>query len=230
MSALVSHITSTGYADRVLSDQQIGRILGGSNDRRYGQVKRALQSGDLVRIKRGLYVLAAPHRKYPVHPFALAQILVIGSYISMETALAFHGWIPEAVYTTVSVTPGRKSKEIDHPDFGHFEFNPLALHKSDFLAGVHRHVISDQAVLVASPLRALMDMVAHRKQEWTSLDWLQTGLRIDETHLVQTRIKEFPALKGVYKHKSTNAFLSRLETDMREMKENHMASKKGAQL
>lgn len=34
MSALISQITSAGYADRVLSDQQIGRILGGSDDRR----------------------------------------------------------------------------------------------------------------------------------------------------------------------------------------------------
>ncbi len=218
MSALISQVTSAGYADRVLSDQQIGRILGGSDDRRYGQVKRALQSGALIRIKRGIYVLAEQYREHPLHPFALAQVLVAGSYVSMETALAFHGWIPEAVYTNVSVTPGRKSQVIDHPNFGHFVFNPLALHKSGFLAGVHRHVISDQAMLVASPLRALMDLVAFRKQEWENIAWLEKGMRIDHTHLLQIRSKDFSVLRGVYKHKAVNEFLSRLERDVHPLK------------
>lgn len=220
MNALIAQVTNAGYADRVLSDQQIGRILGGSDDRRYGQVKRALQSGALVRIKRGLYVLAEQYREHPLHPFALAQVLVPGSYISMETAVAFHGWIPEAVYTTVSVTPGRKSQEIDHPDFGRFEFNPLALYKSGFLAGVQRHVISDQAMLVASPLRALMDLVAFRKQEWEGIAWIENGMRIGQAHLFQIRSKDFSALRGVYKHKFVNTFLSGLEREVRDLKSN----------
>jgi len=218
MSELISLISSAGYADRVLSDQQIGRILGGTDDRRYGQVKRALKSGALVRIKRGLYVLAEQYRDHPLHPFALAQVLVAGSYVSMETALAFHGWIPEAVYTTVSVTPGRKSKVIQHPDFGRFEFNPLALHKSGFLAGVQRHVISDQAMLVASPLRALMDLVAFRKQEWEGAAWIEDGMRISKVYLVQIRPKDFSDLRGVYKYKAVNEFLSRLEREVRVLK------------
>lgn len=228
MSALISQIKSAGYADRILSDQQIGRILGGSDDRRYGQVKRALQSGALVRIKRGLYVLAEQHREHALHPFALAQVLVPGSYISMETALSFHGWIPEAVYTTVSVTPGRKSQVLDHPNFGHFEFSPLALHKSGFLEGVHRHVISDQAMLVATPLRALMDLVAFRKQEWKGIAWLENGMRISKAHLLQIRSKDFLALRGVYKHKAVNEFLSQLERDVRALKSSKAHKRKRA--
>jgi hypothetical protein len=228
MSVLISQITSAGYADRLLSDQQIRRILGGSDDRRYGQVKRALKSGALVRIKRGLYVLAEQYRENPLHPFALAQVLVAGSYVSMETALAFHGWIPEAVYTTVSVTPGRKSQVIDHPNFGHFEFDPLALHKSGFLAGVQRHVISDQAMLVASPLRALMDLVAFRKQDWQGIAWLENGMRVGKAHLLQIRSKDFSALRSVYKHKVVNTFLSRLERDVRALKSSNAPSRKRA--
>lgn len=53
MSALISLITRGGYADRILNDRQLARILGGSDDRRYGQVKRVLKSGDLIRVKRG---------------------------------------------------------------------------------------------------------------------------------------------------------------------------------
>ena len=228
MSALISQVTSAGYADRILNDQQIGRILGGSDDRRYGQVKRALQSGTIVRIKRGLYVLAEQYREHPLHPFALAQALVAGSYVSMETALAFHGWIPEAVYTTVSVTPSRKSQVIDHPNFGHFEFNPLALHKAGFLAGVQRHVISDQAMLVASPLRALMDLVAFRKQGWQGIPWLENGMRVDQANLLQICSKDFSDLRGVYKHKVVNEFLSRLERDVRVLKSNKAPTRQRA--
>lgn len=226
MSALISQVAGAGYADRILRDQQIKRILGGSDDRRYGQVKRALQSGALIRIKRGLYVLAEQYREHPLHPFALAQALVSGSYVSMETALAFHGWIPEAVYTTVSVTPGRKSQVIDHPNFGHFEFNPLALHKSGFLAGVQRHVVSDQAMLVASPLRALMDLVAFRKQEWQGIAWLDDGMRISKAHLVQIRSKDFSDLRDVYKHKAVNEFLSQLERQVRVLKSSKAPTRK----
>ena len=160
------------------------------------------------------------YREHPLHPFALAQVLVAGSYVSMETALTFHSWIPEAVYTTVSVTPGRKSQVIDHPNFGHFEFNPLALHKSGYLAGVQRHVISDQAMLVASPLRALMDLVVFRKQAWEGIAWLENGMRIDQAQLLHLRAKDFSALRGVYKHKLVNTFLSRLERDIHDMKSN----------
>ena len=218
MSALISLITHGGYADRILNDRQLARLLGGSDDRRYGQVKRALKSGELIRVMRGHYVLADTYRTQPVHPFALAQTLVTGSYVSMETALAFHGWIPEAVYTTASVTPGRKSKSVQHKQFGRFEFNPLALHKSGFLAGVERHVLSHQAVLVASPLRALMDLAAFRKQEWAGVSWIESGLRIGPEHLLATRQQDFAALGDVYKHKVARSFLAGLEAAARDMR------------
>lgn len=218
MSHLISLLKSEGYADRLLNDRQLARLLGGSDDRRYGQVKRALKSGDLIRVKRGNYVLSDDYREQPVHPYALAQSLVIGSYISMETALAFHGWIPEAVYTTVSVTPGRKSKQVEHESFGRFEFNPLALHRSGFLTGVERHVLSGQPALIASPLRALMDSVAYRKQDWVGLSWIESGLRIERSHLVALRRQDFNTLKSVYKHKQANDFLSQLEDAVLDIK------------
>ncbi|RKQ71193.1 hypothetical protein DES40_0506 [Litorimonas taeanensis] len=37
MNALISLITRAGYADRILNERQLARILGGSDDRRYGQ-------------------------------------------------------------------------------------------------------------------------------------------------------------------------------------------------
>ncbi|OAO01591.1 hypothetical protein A8B75_14545 [Sphingomonadales bacterium EhC05] len=218
MDKLTKQVLDAGYADRVLTERQLARILGGSDDRRYGLVKRAMQAGSLVQIKRGHYVLADRYRTHPPHPFRLAQAVVVGSYVSMETALAFHGWIPEAVFTTVSVTPGRKSKELDHSAFGRFSFYPLALHKSAFLVGVERRSISNQTVLVARPLRALLDLAAYKKLKWDGIGWVMNGMRIDQDHLVQTPKREFVALRKVYKHKAVLEFLEQLEKEVALLK------------
>lgn len=223
MNRLTLQIIDAGYADRVLTERQLARILGGSDDRRYGQVKRAMQAGALVQLKRGHYVLADRYRTDPVHPFRLAQALVAGSYVSMETALAFHGWIPEAVFATVSVTPKRKSKEVDHSVFGRFSFYPLALHKSAFLTGVERQTISNQAVLVAKPLRALLDLVAYKKLKWQGMGWIMNGMRIEQDHLLQTPKKEFAALRKVYKHKAARDFLEQLATEVALLKADRKA-------
>ncbi len=218
MNKLAMQIIDAGYADRVLTERQLARILGGSDDSRYGLVKRALQAGALLRIKRGRYVLANRYRTHPVHPFRVAQALVIGSYVSMETALAFHGWIPEAVYSVASVTPGRKSAEINHPDFGRFSFHPLAHHKLAFLNGTQRHTINGQTVLIAKPLRALLDIVAYKKLAREGIGWITSGMRIDLELLLQIPKKEFFALREVYKHKAVLEFLTGLELEITNLK------------
>jgi hypothetical protein len=218
MNRLIEQLIDAGYAERVLTERQFARILGGSDDSRYGLVKRAVKAGALVRVNRGHYVLADKFRQQPVQPFQLTQALVAGSYISMESALAYHGWIPEAVFTTLSVTPGRKSTALDHPKWSRFSFHPLAINKLAFLEGVERRTIGNQAVLVAKPLRALMDLVAYRKLGWQGMSWIVSGLRIDAEHLVDTPKGEFIAMRRVYKHKAVLAFLAQLERDVADLK------------
>ena len=211
MVALVKYISDAGYVNRILTEKQIARILGGSADRRYAHVKRAIKDGSLIRLKRGKYVLANNLRIDATHPFAVAQALVPGSYISMETALAYHGWIPEAVYSVVSVTPKRKSKEFTHKTFGHFSFCPLALNKIGFLEGVQRIQLNKQAGLLASPMRALIDIIAYKKTAWQGMEWIEHGLRIVPEHLLTIHKRELTALKLVYKHKAAVNFLTQLE-------------------
>jgi hypothetical protein len=184
--------------------------LGGSEARRYGLVNRALKAGELLRVKRGLYVLANKYRGYPLHPFALAQTLVPGSYVSLETALAYHGWIPEGVYTTASILPGRKFKEFQHEGLGYFTFHPLATNKGYFLELVERLKINEQTMLMAEPIRALMDLVCLRKMKWQGLGWLVEGLRIDPDYLRKITNADIRILKEVYKHKQVKEFLDAL--------------------
>lgn len=105
MSSLAQQVSAVGLADRIFSERQLGEA------RRYGLVNRALKDGSLIRLKRGTYMLGRRYRSDSAHPFAVAQSLVPGSYISFESALAHHGWIPEAVFVTASASPGRKTME-----------------------------------------------------------------------------------------------------------------------
>ena len=211
MSPLAQQITAAGLANHVLSERQLARLLGGGDARRYGLVNRALKDGSLLRVKRGTYVLGQRYRSEAVHPFALAQSLVPGSYISFESALAYHGWIPEAVFTTASVSPGRKTLHYETAGFGTFDFHPLAIADYRFLTAVDRVKMGKLTAFIAQPLRALMDLVALRKESWSGMGWLTHGMRIDEGALASLGRRDFTKLKSVYKHKVVNAFLTTLE-------------------
>jgi hypothetical protein len=212
MNSLAKQIVAANLADRIFKDHQLSEILGKSDARRYGLVNRAIKDGALIRLKRGTYLLDTPYRREAIHPFVVAQALVPGSYISFETALAYHGWIPEAVYTTASVTPGRKTITQDTADFGPFIYQPLAIHDYRFLASISRKNFGTLTAFIAEPLRALMDLVTFRKQHWSGLNWLTDGLRIDNAKFLLLKRTDFSALQSVYKHKPTKDFLYALET------------------
>lgn len=211
MPNLAQQVSEAGLAGRIFNERQLAEVLGGGEARRYGLVNRALKDGSLIRVKRGTYTLARSFRSDPPHPFAVAQALLPGSFVSFESALAYHGWIPEAVFVTASVSPGRKTLRFDTPDFGLFTFHPLAIAEYRFLTGVERGAFNQLTAFIAQPLRALMDLVALRKRQWEGLDWLTKGMRIDEEVLLALKRKDFTALKPVYKHKAANAFLAELE-------------------
>ncbi|MCI5124039.1 MAG: hypothetical protein D3925_06080 [Candidatus Electrothrix sp. AR5] len=210
MNKVTEMLIQQGYADRFVRATQLDRLITGSPARRYSLVHRAMKSGELVRLQRGLYILADRFRSTPCHPFAAAQALAPTSYISFETALAYHGWIPEQVFTISSAVPGRKSRKYQHEQLGAYSFHPLAVQPGCFLELVDRVWVSGQTVLVARPCRALMDLVCLRKVSWKGLDWLLQGLRIDLEFLSSIAEEDIRNLNRVYKHRRVEGFLAGL--------------------
>lgn len=211
MQTLTQTLIDAELGDRVLTDFQLSRLIEGTSQRRYNLVNRAMNVGELVRLRRGLYMLSEKYRSVPCHPYALAQMLVPGAYVSMETALSFHGWIPEAAYTTTSIVPGRKAKEFFIERMGQFSFYPLAIQQGAFLELVERIELSGQVLLMASPLRALMDLVCYKKIEWQGLSWIEQGMRIDEGFLSGVTRDDLWVLRQVYKHKKVQCFIVEME-------------------
>ena len=211
MQTLTKILQASGLSSHLLTETQLARVIEGSDQRRYNLVNRALKAGELHRLRRGLYLLSRPYRDYDCHPFAAAQMLVPGSYISLETALSYYGWIPEAVHVTGSILPGRKSIRVDDKLMGQFSFSPLSISPGYFLELVAREVVNHQSVLVAEPLRALMDLVCLRKLEWQGPDWFQQSMRIDIETLAAVNSDQLRTLKLVYKQKRMQRYLSELE-------------------
>ena len=119
------------------------------------QLSRWTQAGRLYQLRRGLYALAPPYQKAPPHPFVVANRLVPASYVSLQSALAFHSLIPEFVPVTTSVTaarPNRWETSMGVYTFRHVKVGYLYGYQATDLGG-------GQHALVAAPEKALLDLV-----------------------------------------------------------------------
>lgn len=186
--------------------------VGGSPNRQFGLLRRALKAEEVVRIHRGLYCLAAKYLRQKVDPLVLAQRIYGPSYISLETALSYHGWIPEAVYAITSVCLDR-SREFDSP-LGHFSFTRVP--QRTFYAEVSRvEKEAGDSFLLASPLKALADYVYVHKRDWTSASPLTESLRVDEDLLVNVEAESFDHLVNNYSSLRVRRFLGGLRKDLK---------------
>jgi predicted transcriptional regulator of viral defense system len=119
------------------------------------QLSRWVQTGRVIQLRRGLYALAAPYQQTPPHPFLIANSLLPGSYVSLQSALAYYGLIPEYVAQTLSVTTQRPAHWRNA--LGDFRFRHLAPH---LLFGYQKvAVTTGQEAFIALPEKALLDLV-----------------------------------------------------------------------
>jgi predicted transcriptional regulator of viral defense system len=119
------------------------------------QVSRWVKMGRLIQLSKGLYTLAEPYRKVTPHPFAVANAMKRASYVSLQSALAHFGMIPEHVPTVTSVTTQRPER-VETP-LGQFIFRHIK--KSWFHGYSQVDLGSGQKAFFAGPEKALLDLV-----------------------------------------------------------------------
>jgi hypothetical protein len=176
-------------------------------------LKRAVQAGEILRIRRGLFSLTRRFLAAPPNPFALAQLVYGPSYLSSETALSWHGWIPEAVQSVVSTGLGR-SREFVTP-LGTYAFQRVP--QQSLLCGVQRIAESAPHVsyFMARPLKALADYVYTHRCDWQSAEPLRGSLRIEEDALGSLSAADFDELQGRYRSGRVARFLEGLRGDLK---------------
>lgn len=146
------------------------------------KVNELLRAGDILRVKKGLYVFGKSAQQSPVCKESLANLIYGPSCISLEYALSFHGLIPERVESVTSVTP-KRNKEFDTP-LGRFEYRYLA--PSKYPHGIEQVWLDKtHPILIASPEKALCDYVLLKATksittQKSAREFLLSDLRIDK--------------------------------------------------
>lgn len=191
------------YPSAIISEQELASLWGGSAASSYARNKRAVQNGDLIRIKRGLYIINKELvRKLP-NSFELAQWIYAPSYISFESALSYHNLIPEAVYTITSATI-KRSKIFITPS-RHFSY--LNLPTPNFFFGVA--YISEENVhyLMATPWKALFDFIYYYAKDYHTLSDVEDDLRLDKEELPPINREELTTLENYYQDNRVSKFI-----------------------
>ena len=168
-------------------------------------------SGDLIRVRKGLYVAPTfPGRPPEVDPLALASLIYGPSYVSLETALAWHGLIPERVYEITSVTC--KRAKLFRTPLGRFSYRPV--NESAFSYGVGLQAAAGGAFFLAEPEKALCDRIAGVRGLRAQRDvpeLLEDDLRVDMDAVARMRLPLVREAARRYRRQNVTAFLRWLE-------------------
>jgi predicted transcriptional regulator of viral defense system len=177
-------------------------------------VHRAVVAGEIIRLKPGLFLLAPTYRKTDPHPFVIAAMLHSPSHVSLESALAHHGLIPEAVYQVGSVTASR-SRVFETP-VGVFSF--VRVPADDPRAGVRALKIDEQNwIFVAGPLRAIADILYTRRDvswERDGPSFLTESLRIEREDLESMTFDSLDEICGSLRDHRTVDYLRSLAREV----------------
>ncbi len=178
------------------------------------KIKQMVKSGELVRLKQGLYIVGDIYRDIKVSQGLLANQIYGPSYVSLDFALSFYGLIPERVYEVTSVTT-KMVKSYNTP-FGRFTYikSPLNLYS----IGITLNANSDgTSYMIATAEKALCDKVAFtRNLAITSQKamriYLEEDLRINLDALSSLNLKTIEACSVCgYKSKVLNYLYKTIE-------------------
>lgn len=193
--------------EAILDTVRMRDAVGGLADKR-GKIARMLESGELILLRRGLYA-----GRRDLDPNGLAGPIYGPSYVSFETALAWHGMIPEGVTEILSATTKRAAAFEN--GFGRFRY--LTVPKAVYPVGILRIIDSGLPFLIASPTKALVDRIAREPGFRSMADvarWIE-GLRIEiGDGLDREELSECadgygrPAVRWLLRHAEKNRLLT----------------------
>jgi predicted transcriptional regulator of viral defense system len=137
---------------------------------------RWVKKGYLIRLRQG-YFAFSEYKNKPDYSFYFANRIYRPSYISLHSALAFYGMIPEAVIQITSVT-SLKTESFNN-DSGEYSYKSI---KENLMFGYELKPMADnRSIQFATPEKALLDLLYlypfyNSKQELEEL-------RLDEDYM-----------------------------------------------
>jgi len=129
----------------------------------HNRLQKLLENGWLIRIKRGLYVIADLSSRgfLSVSPYVIANLLVEESYVSFEAALAYRGLFDQFTgkFTSVSLKQ-YKPTELDSIQYLFIKT------QEKMYAGWEKVEIENMSAKIAFAEKALVDMIHFLKGKY----------------------------------------------------------------
>lgn len=200
-------------ASHVFTWPEIEQVFDGTLLSRYALINKALKKQEILKLKRGAFLLAPKYQQKPISLYYVANQLAFDSYISMETALAFHQWIPERVITIMCIIATGRNRKFKTP-IGNFHYYKIPIHDTHFFCNVNYMRENQQSFLMASPLRALADLIYVKKIDYTDISFLEKGLRIETNELESIDIDSISHLQQTYRSARVQHFLKKLKREL----------------
>lgn len=146
------------------------------------QLTQWMKKGYLIRLKNGLYVFRREMDR--LRGEEIAFLLCQPSYLSLESALAWYGFIPEIIYAFTSVT-SRVTRTFENP-FGRFIYRHV---KSELLWGYVEMKTEQGLYLLAEPEKAILDYLYLNLGQINSASDFE-GIRFNQEEMAKTLVRE----------------------------------------
>lgn len=159
------------------------------------KIAALVDDGYLLRLKKGMYCLAPGLTGGKVDVYNVANWLYGPSYVSFETILSRHALIEDRTVEVISAV-NRRGKEYNTP-IGRFSYRTVD--DNWFPIGVESCKMGESYVLVASPEKALADLLVTRENLRIASvgalrTYLQNDLRFDFGSFVNPDVEIFHQL------------------------------------
>lgn len=102
-------IYRSNLKNHVFTSNDLQHLFGGTSARRHALVNKALKKQEIIRLYRKFYILNDKYTTYRFSKYYIACRIQSRCYVSLESALAYHGWIPERV---VDITTAHGNSKI----------------------------------------------------------------------------------------------------------------------
>jgi len=134
----------------------LGSLFGGYKSPR-NKIANLEFEGKIIRLKRGMYVVSPGESGKLLSTELIANHIYGPSYVSMESAMRYYGLIPESVRMVQSMTI--KRSRVFENSVSRFEY--IACREDYYPIGVTQKITDDYSFLIASPEKALCDLIAY---------------------------------------------------------------------
>lgn len=147
------------YASQPLTHQLLMSLLH-DYKRPNDKIHDLIRSGSLIMLKRGLYIVNPVNYGVQPESFLVANHILGPSYVSLDSALSFHGLIPERVFEISSATVKQSRGFTNSMGVYHYVHLPLPYYSFGI---TNLQLSSQQSVLLASTEKALFDKIITSK-------------------------------------------------------------------